>query len=67
MARKKKVFSAKDFLNSRKGLPTFEHNGKQYLMCGTNLETNMVNIKNLESGNYKEIDYYSLEQILKNK
>tara|TARA_R110002167_G_scaffold243070_1_gene448637 strand:- start:2724 stop:2900 length:177 start_codon:yes stop_codon:yes gene_type:complete len=43
----------------------FKINGVEYLNCGTDLVTNMVNIKNIKSGNYKEIDYYKLQEKLK--
>jgi len=39
-------------------------NGVEYLNCGTDLVTNIVTIKNIKSGNYKEIDYYKLQECL---
>jgi len=39
-------------------------NGIEYLNCGTDLVTNIVTIKNIKSGNYKEINYYKLQECL---
>lgn len=49
-----------------KGLE-FKYKGVSFLQVGINLETDMVNIKNLSSGIYKEINYNKLQKILKNE
>ena len=43
----------------------FEHKGVRFKQIGINLVTNMVKIKNLESGKVKEIDYYKLKKFTK--
>jgi hypothetical protein len=43
----------------------FEHNGVRFLQVGMNLATDMVNVKNLSTGTYKEIDYNKLQKLLK--
>ncbi len=45
--------------------PTFNHNSVDFLMCKTDLETNLVTIKNLTNGKKKDIDYDKLQKILK--
>lgn len=54
-----------DFRTSKP--PTFEIKGVEYMICGTNLETNLVNVKNINSGNYKEIDFYKLQKLIENE
>ena len=42
----------------------FEHKGVRFLQVGINLETDMVNVKNLSTGTYKEIEYHKLQKLL---
>ena len=38
--------------------------GVDFLICCTNLTTNLVTVKNLETGNKKDIDYYKLQKLI---
>ena len=44
----------------------FTYQGKKYRRCGVNLENNTEKVKNLESGNYADMDWNQLQTILKN-
>ena len=55
---KNKVYKAKDYLNSKQ--PTLIHEGVKHLNCGIDLVTDLVTIKNLETGKYKEVNFYKL-------
>jgi hypothetical protein len=44
----------------------FEYKGKMYRRCGIDLENNTEKVKNLESGNYLDMDWNDLQKILKN-
>jgi hypothetical protein len=43
----------------------FTVNGVEFLMTGIDLETDLVSVKNLTNNKTKEIDYYTLQKILK--
>ena len=43
----------------------FKSSGVEFLQTGTNVETNLVTIKNLSNNKTSEIDYYKLQKILK--
>ena len=55
--KREKVFSAKPFLESKP--PTFIVKGVEFLNCGCDLRRNLVTVKNIKSGEYKEIDFYN--------
>lgn len=44
----------------------FTYKGKRYRRCGIDLENNTEKVKNLESGNYADMDWNDLQKILKN-
>jgi hypothetical protein len=60
-----KAFKASIFKDVKQ--PTFTLKGVEYLNCGIDLRTNIVTIKNIESGNYGEIDFYKLQKKLKDE
>lgn len=43
---------------------TFKVGDREFLYCGTDLETNLVTVKNLLSGNKKDIDFYELQKLI---
>jgi len=63
--KREKVFSAKPFLESKP--PTFIVKGVEFLNCGCDLRTNLVTVKNIKSGEYKEIDFYKLQKIIEDE
>lgn len=46
---------------------TFTVGDREFLYCGTDLETDMVTVKNIESGNKKDINFYELQALLENE
>lgn len=63
--KREKVFSAKPFLNSKP--PTFTVKGVDFLNCGIDLRTNLVTVKNINTGKHKEIDFYKLQKIIEDE
>jgi len=41
----------------------FKKGGIEFLICKTDIETNLVTIKNMSNGKKKDIDYYKLKKI----
>ena len=42
----------------------FKKGGIEFLICKTDLLTNLVTIKNMSNGKKKEIDFYKLSDLL---
>ena len=60
---KEKVFKAKELINSKP--PTIKIGKHTYLYVSTNVLTNAVVLKNLDTGVRGEMDFYELKDILK--
>jgi len=43
---------------------TFISKGIEFLICKTDLETDLVTIKNMSNGKRADIDYYKLQKIM---